>query len=110
MAATTLKDVPAGSYKLLVRFVGYSIIEREIAVAADQPLSLNINLEENQTELSEVVVVGEGDKESDRSVRSSEQKADNVQNIIGCQVHRIASRHHRGQCSSTRVRRVYRAQ
>ncbi|CAN5313185.1 TonB-dependent receptor [soil metagenome] len=78
-----IKDVPTGSYQLMSQFVGYSIFERSVSVASDLPMSINISLEQSQTELAELVVTGYMDRESDVSIRRYEQNAENVVNVIG---------------------------
>ncbi len=78
-----IKDVPSGSYQLVSQFVGYVPYEKIVNLGDNLPFSVNISLEENQTQLSEVVITGSIDKESDISVRKSEQAADNVVNVMG---------------------------
>ncbi|HMI66024.1 MAG TPA: TonB-dependent receptor [Cyclobacteriaceae bacterium] len=78
-----IQDVPPGSYEIFSQLVGYATFEKNIVLPGDQSFSLNIPLVENQTELSEVVITGTIDKESDASVRRAEQKVDNVLNIMG---------------------------
>ncbi len=77
-----IKDVPAGPYKLAVRMIGYKTVEQDISVGT-ATVTKNITLAESGSDLSEVVVTGKGERESESSTRKTEQKADNVLNIIG---------------------------
>ena len=77
----SLKNVPAGTHQISAHFISYAISEKTIVIDSDIVV-VNFSMEENQTELSEVVVVGVLDRESEQSVRRAEQKADNVINIM----------------------------
>ena len=77
-----IKNVAPGTYKLLVHFIGYQSAEKRVTVGSGT-LVENFKIGEANQNLDELVVTGRGDRESDLSVRKSEQKADNVLNIIG---------------------------
>ncbi len=77
-----LKGVAAGSYQLIVSMVGYRSIERPISIADDKDQRFSFVMEEDAAQLSEVVVKGVLDNESDLSARKAEQKADNVLNMM----------------------------
>lgn len=77
-----IKDVPAGPYKLAVRMIGYKTVEQDITVGT-ATVTKNITLTESGNDLTEVVVTGQSDREAESSTRKTEQKADNVLNIIG---------------------------
>jgi outer membrane receptor protein involved in Fe transport len=77
-----IKNISAGTYTLSVRYVGYKTTEKSITIANGN-ITKNFKLAENNSELSEVVVTARGDRESELSTRQTEQKADNVLNIIG---------------------------
>ena len=77
-----IKDVPAGPYKLTVRMIGYKTAEQDITVGT-ATVTKNITLIESGTDMAEVVVTGQSDREAESSTRKTEQKADNVLNIIG---------------------------
>jgi len=77
-----LKGVKPAKYTLIVSFVGYGSIEKEVVI--DEPsVVMNFELEEGANQLGEIVVKGIGDRESETRAVRSEQKADNVVNIIG---------------------------
>lgn len=79
-----IKNVPEGNYILIVQLVGYSSTEKSIQVHRDnEVIQTNFSVSENINELNEIVVTASGEKESDQSVRRTEQRADNVVNIIG---------------------------
>jgi hypothetical protein len=76
-----IKNVPTGTYKMVVRYVGYQTIEKEVTVTSNTLIE-NFTIAEGNKELNEVVVMGQGDRESELSARKTEQKSDNVLNII----------------------------
>jgi outer membrane receptor protein involved in Fe transport len=77
-----LREVPEGNYTLVVSFVSYKTTTQTITVGRGT-LTQNIALNSTGTDLTEVVVAGKGERESEVSTRVTEQKADNVLNIIG---------------------------
>jgi len=77
-----LKGVKPAIYTLVVSFVGYGSIEKEVVIDGASVV-MNFELEEGSNQLNEIVVRGIGDNESEISALRSEQKADNVLNIIG---------------------------
>ncbi len=77
-----LKNVPAGNYKIAVKYIGFKTVERSITVTA-ATLTQNFVLVESGNNLDEITVSAQGERESDNSTRKTEQKADNVLNIIG---------------------------
>ncbi|OCX51259.1 hypothetical protein BEL04_19975 [Mucilaginibacter sp. PPCGB 2223] len=79
----TFKNLPAGTYKLTVKFIGYKA-SKEYAVEAvtGKTEVFNIALVENSTGLNEVTITEQAGKESDRAVRSLEKNALMVENIL----------------------------
>ena len=78
-----IKGVPIGNYTCKIQYVGYSPISKPVTIINAQTIvKLDFGLVENYNELSEVIVAATADKESDNSARKSEQKSDNVVNII----------------------------
>ena len=78
----TLRDVPAGTYTLTVSYVSYKPMVQTLTVGTVS-LTKNVALDGSGSELAEVIVSGRGERESESSTRITEQKADNVLNIIG---------------------------
>lgn len=79
-----IKGIPAGTYTCLVQYISYRKTELALTVRDNEGvLTQNFALAETGKDLSEVVVKATNDRESDQSVRKTEQKADNVLNIIG---------------------------
>ena len=56
----SIQRVPAGPHTLVISFVGYTTVRREITSVAGQTTSVNVKLAENATALNEAVVVGYG--------------------------------------------------
>ena len=77
-----LRDVPEGTYTLTVSYVSYKAMTQKLTVGRGM-MTQNIALDGSGSDLAEVVVSGRGDRESESSTRKTEQKADNVLNIIG---------------------------
>src|SRR5258708_2480328 len=62
------KNVPAGSYKLHARYVGYkNSKEYSVEVSANNEAVLNIAMVDNATSLTEVTVTEHASKSSERS-------------------------------------------
>jgi len=78
----TLKGITPAKYTLVISFLGYGTVEKEVVIN-DQTVIMNFELEEGSNQLKEIVVKGIGDRESEISALRSEQKADNVLNILG---------------------------
>jgi TonB-dependent receptor len=78
-----IKGVPAGNYNCKIQYVGYAAISKSVSISNAQTLlKLDFTLVENLNELQEIIVAASADKETDNSARKSEQKSDNVVNII----------------------------
>ena len=79
-----IKSVPAGTYTCVVQYISYQKTQKTITVSNEPGVMvLNFVLAENSRNLAEVVVSASADRESDQNVRKTEQRADNVLNIIG---------------------------
>ncbi len=78
-----IKDIPAGTYTLLVAYLRTTPAERSVTLTEDQPLSLHITLSQGRgQQLSEVVIGDKKDGGSEHTARNMEQKADQVMNIV----------------------------
>ena len=77
-----LKAVPAGKYTLTVSYVSYKTVTTEMTIAGET-MTHNVALGGEGTDLLEVTVTASAERESESSTRKTEQKADNVLNIIG---------------------------
>lgn len=67
----TIAGVPAGRHSLRVRMIGYSPADREVAVVAGQPVSVEIGLTPSAVALDEVVVTGTAGNARKREVGNS---------------------------------------
>ena len=77
------KGLPDGKYFCKVKYVGYKPHTKTIDINKNLPVAkVDFSLLEDYNELMEIVVTGSADKETENSARKSEQKADNVMNII----------------------------
>lgn len=59
MGNFTIKNIPAGNYTLTATGVGYIAKKLNVIITDGKTTNLNLQLSENQTELQEVVVIGE---------------------------------------------------
>ncbi len=79
-----IKNIPVGNYTIVGQLVGYIALEKTISIKNDSDVIIdNLLISENISQLNEVIVTGIGEQESEQSTRRSEQRADNVLNIIG---------------------------
>ncbi|MDP9048473.1 MAG: DUF2012 domain-containing protein, partial [Bacteroidota bacterium] len=76
------KNVPAGSYKLQVRFIGYKTTKEYTVEVNSGVAVLNISMVDNSTALSEVTVTEHASKENDRYARNDEKNANNTINVV----------------------------
>lgn len=79
----TLKNVPAGTYRLRISYLTHQTVLMEIRLEQEETVALDLKLEPALSkELAEVNVVAKRDGSSDNTARSLEQKADQVMNIV----------------------------
>lgn len=76
----TFKNLPAGTYTISASYMGYAKKDTTITINGD--ITLNLNLTNNSSILSEVVVTGFGNKESDSYARRLEKLAPGVINTV----------------------------
>jgi len=80
------KNVPVGTYKLQVKFVGYKTSqEYSVEVNNNSPAILNVAMADNSKALNEVVVVEHASRENDRFARSDEKNSNNTINVVSAQ-------------------------
>ncbi|MCS3735871.1 TonB-dependent receptor [Mucilaginibacter dorajii] len=80
----SFKNVRTGAYQIHVNYIGYSPsqIYTGTITGADEIKIINVDLSDASQQMVEVQVKGEGNKESDRSVRGIEKNAPMVLNIL----------------------------
>jgi TonB-dependent receptor len=79
-----IKNIPLGTYDIIIRYIGYEVKSKSVEVKTKSDnISLNFELSEEASQLAETVITAQADRENDANVRKSEQKAENVLNIIG---------------------------
>ncbi|MHA7942703.1 TonB-dependent receptor [Formosa sp. 3Alg 14/1] len=77
----TLVNVEAGTYTLIIKYLGYSEYQQQITVNPTQTTNLDITLEEQATELDEVKVVSFGFGSQARALNTQKNKK-NITNIV----------------------------
>lgn len=78
-----IKNIPSGTYVVAVTLVGYATIEKPITLGERGEEQVTFSLKESSAQLNEIIVTGKAEEGSEIGTRLSEQKADNVVNIIG---------------------------
>ncbi|WP_448702395.1 TonB-dependent receptor domain-containing protein [Mucilaginibacter sp. AW1-3] len=78
------KKLSTGSYAVIVKFVGYQPSKTVTVVIrnATETVTQNFYLQDASSQLQEVVVAGQANKETDRSARGLEKNAVMVENIL----------------------------
>src|ERR1700761_6795156 len=80
------RNVPAGAYKLQIRFVGYNTTkEYDVEVAQGGTATLNIAMAPTATSLNEVAVTEHVSRETDAAARSAEKNANTTLNAVSAQ-------------------------
>jgi TonB-dependent receptor len=80
------KNVPAGIYKVHVKFVGYKATkEYSVEVIKQDDAILNVAMVDNSTSLTEVTITEHTDRASDGSSRSVEKNANATLNAVSAQ-------------------------
>ena len=77
-----LNNLNAGTYKVKVKYVGFTEFEKEITVTTGQILSLNIGLAVSTANLNTVNIYGKLNASNESSSRQSEKNASNITNVI----------------------------
>src|SRR5262249_12015852 len=90
----TIKNVPAGSYTVVARYIGYQPVEKPAVVAAGQPAKVDLQLSSKPIAMKTIDVVAEKNKidvqssTTARKFTSQEAKVrvvNNVQDALGKQ-------------------------
>ncbi len=77
-----IKNIPVGTYEIVVTYIGYETKTLRFEIKSDNQ-ALDFDLSETSRQLETTTITAQADRESDQNVRKTEQKADNVLNIIG---------------------------
>jgi hypothetical protein len=68
----SLTNIPAGTYTIIASYIGFRRFERSITLEPGQTLRLNIELIPESTQLEDLVVESERDKEEQRNIGTSQ--------------------------------------
>ena len=85
-----IKNLKIGNYTVVCSFLGYVAQEQKITVKEGATTTVNFLLIEDKKQLSEVVVKGSFEKESDESARSFERRAENLVNVVSAKTIQIS--------------------
>ncbi|MGZ3945590.1 MAG: TonB-dependent receptor domain-containing protein [Mucilaginibacter sp.] len=80
------KNIPAGNYKLQVKYIGYNTTkEYDVEATQGGTAILNVAMVSNATSLNEVAVTEHISRETDASARNDEKNANNTLNAVSAQ-------------------------
>ncbi|WP_418512448.1 TonB-dependent receptor [Corallibacter sp.] len=77
----TLVDVAEGTHNVLVSFIGYENVEKEVTIIAEGTVTLNVTMNSESTELEEVLITGYGLGGQARALNTQKNKQ-NITNIV----------------------------
>ena len=84
------KNLPVGPYKVTVSYIGYKPFEEQVEIPRSGERWINVHLNSEAQNLTELVIAGAADRESDESARKSELKAANILNIVSAKAIEIS--------------------
>ncbi|TVQ51649.1 MAG: TonB-dependent receptor, partial [Saprospirales bacterium] len=76
-----IRNIPAGTYTVEVRYIGYSAFKEEISIG-DGRLALQVILELDMNQIGEVVITGNAIRGSESQARMIERNALNTMNVV----------------------------
>ena len=78
----TIKNIPEGTYTIVVRYVGYKQLTESVVVRANQITELNFSMQQTAIQLEELVVTGQGVATERRKLTSTVEtiNADEIRN------------------------------
>jgi outer membrane receptor protein involved in Fe transport len=74
-----------GTYTIVYSFIGYKTFEKQVTVADNETLNLNISLQENSNSIEGIVITGSTKKTSETALIKEQQKAVEMKQSIGSQ-------------------------
>ncbi len=77
----TIVDIPAGTQKVTVTFIGYKKIEQTVSIVANTNTELNFKMEAGYTEGGEVIIMGDRLKGQAKALNQQKTNA-NITNVV----------------------------
>lgn len=77
-----LKNISAGNYTIVCRFLSYHTIEKSISIKANEVVVIDFAMKQEETELEGINVIAYRDKSTEASARNSERNSSQVINVI----------------------------
>ncbi len=74
-----------GSYTVVFAFIGYKTLEKQVVVAVNETLNLNVVLQENSNSIEGIVIKGSTNKTKETVLLKEQQKAVEIKQSIGAQ-------------------------
>jgi TonB-dependent receptor len=77
-----INNIKPGTYRLKISYVGYHLVDTTVTVNVDENVKLNFYMVSNYATLNTVTISATGSRESDAFAKRSEQRANNLVNIV----------------------------
>ncbi len=77
-----INKLTAGEYKVKVKYVGFSEFEKEVTVADNQTMIMDIAMKESDEQLKTVNIYSKLNQSNESSSRKSEKNANNITNVL----------------------------
>ncbi|MDP9047375.1 MAG: carboxypeptidase-like regulatory domain-containing protein, partial [Bacteroidota bacterium] len=77
-----IQNITPGSYKIIVKYIGFKDFEKQIDLPAGQTVTLNISLEQNAENLKEVNILGKLNTGTESSSRRIEKNSSSIINVL----------------------------
>ncbi|WP_353721776.1 carboxypeptidase-like regulatory domain-containing protein [Dyadobacter sp. 676] len=107
----SIPNLQKGSYRLSIRHISYTPIQKEFAISGNEVVQMDLLLEAAAgLKLEEVAVTGKRDGASDNTARLMERNASQVMNIVSGKTIQISPRPHGSERHPAHFRNIHRAQ
>ncbi|HEY4324443.1 MAG TPA: TonB-dependent receptor [Mucilaginibacter sp.] len=81
----SISNIKPGNYKIEVTYIGYSQYEKQLTLAPNQVLTLNVSIISSSEVLEIVAVVGRLPTETEAASRANEKNSNNIKNVISAE-------------------------
>jgi outer membrane cobalamin receptor len=77
-----VKNIPEGSYTIICSFIGYNTVEKQILLNGNDTQLLDFSLIPQTAEISQIVITGHKEANTDQSARLSEKTSNQIINVV----------------------------
>lgn len=91
----TLKNVPAGTYTLVINYSSYKTFTKVISIHNDEALKMEVEMEvkmepNEERRLKEIIITGNKNLSTERGVRYLEKSASQIANMVSSQAIKVS--------------------